>query len=938
MATALPKQYDPSQVEPRWLRVWSAHEYSHGDATAAKAPYSMTLPPPNVTGSLHMGHALGSTIQDILVRWKRMQGFNAMWMPGTDHAGIATQMLVERDLRRREDKSRHDIGRDAFVKRVWKWKETFGGRINEQEKLMGFSLDWERERFTMDERSSAAVREAFVSLYEDGLIYRAHRLVNWCTDCFTAVSDLEVNNEEENGKLWELQYPITGTDRRIVVATTRPETMLGDTGVAVHPDDERYKDLIGKTVQLPLTDREIPIVADTFVDPEFGSGAVKVTPAHDFNDFECGKRCGLEALSIIDTKGELIDPAPEKYRGMTVAEARKAVVADLDEQGFLGEVKDYKVPRGRCDRSKTVIEPLLSMQWFVKTEELAKPAIEAVEKGKTKFVPELWTKTYMHWMKNIKDWCISRQLWWGHRIPAWYCADCEAITVARDTPTACACGSEKLSQDDDVLDTWFSSGLWPFSTLGWPETDGNHSLRTFYPNSVLVTGADIIFFWVARMMMMGLRFMGKVPFRTVYFTPIVMDEAGNKMSKAKGNGVDPLHVIHGIKLEELVEQAQASGLPKKAISTIKKTFPNGIEAVGSDALRFSLAAMSMPGRNIRLSMERVEGYRNFINKLWNASRFALMNMEGYSAERFGDRIAKGPPADGSFSLADRWILSRLQTTSRQVDDALSAFKFSEAANALYHFIWHELCDWYIELAKPSLYIATTDENTEQTERRFISQGTLATVLEKTLRLLHPFAPFVTEEIWSKLPKSAALPASLMVTVYPQGDVRFVDEQAEAELNLLKDITVAIRTLRSTYNVKPSWSVPVELRVPDEGKRALIERERSIIENAARVTLTVAESGSHVPQSAKSIVGADIEVVVPLAGLIDITAEKARIAKVIAKTTKEIAFFAKKLNNANFIARAPADVVEKDREKLADEETRKVRLIEALEALNESSDE
>jgi len=781
MPSALPKQYDPSAVEPRWIRFWAQHEYSHADANAAKAPYSITLPPPNVTGSLHMGHALGSTIQDILVRWRRMQGFNAMWMPGTDHAGIATQMLVERDLRRKQDQSRHDIGREAFLERVWQWKDKYGGRINEQMKLLGFSLDWPRQRFTMDERSSAAVREAFVSLYEDGLIYRAHRLVNWCTDCYTAVSDLEVVNIEESGKLWELSYPVTGSDQRITVATTRPETMLGDTGVAVHPDDERYAGLVGKTVQLPLCDREIPIVADTFVDPEFGSGAVKVTPGHDFNDFECGQRCDLEVLSIIDTHGKIIDPAPETYRGMTVDEARKAVVADLEAQGFLGEIKDYKVPRGRCDRSKTVIEPLLSMQWFVKTEPLAKPAIEAVEQGKTKFVPELWTKTYMHWMTNIKDWCISRQLWWGHRIPAWYCGSCDNVMVARRAPSACdKCNATELRQDEDVLDTWFSSGLWPFSTLGWPEIDGNKALRTFYPNSVLVTAADIIFFWVARMMMMGLRFMGKVPFRTVYFTPIVQDESGDKMSKTKGNVIDPLHVVHGVTLDSLMEQAEADDLTKGAKKAIKKHFPKGIEPAGADALRFTLAAMAMPGRNIKLSMERVQGYRNFINKLWNASRFALMNMEGYNPERYQDVTADGPPTDGSLMLADRWILTRLQRTAREVDDALAEFKFSDAANTLYHFVWHELCDWYIELAKPSLYVGN-DEVTDADRRRFITQGTLATVLEQTLRLLHPFTPFVTEEIWSQLPKSSKLPASLMITVYPQGDDRFVDEQAEADM-------------------------------------------------------------------------------------------------------------------------------------------------------------
>jgi valyl-tRNA synthetase len=930
---ALPKQYVATEVEARWLRYWQTHNYFHGDEGAAKAPYSITLPPPNVTGSLHMGHALGGTIQDILIRWRRMQGFNAMWMPGMDHAGIATQMLVERDLQNRENKSRHDLGREKFLERVWEWKEKYGGRINDQLQLMGFSLDWERARFTMDDKSSAAVREAFVQLYEEGLIYRAHRLVNWCTDCYTAVSDLEVDNDPEKGKLWELKYPVVGSDQHIIVATTRPETMLGDTGVAVHPEDERYKDLVGKMVALPLTGREIPVVADDFVDPEFGSGAVKVTPAHDFNDFECGQRCGLEALSVIDDKGNMIDPAPEKYRGMTVKEARKAVVADLEEQGLLGEVQDYEVPVARCQRSKTVIEPLLSEQWFVKTQPLAEPAIKAVERGKTKFVPELWTKTYMHWMTNIKDWCISRQLWWGHRIPAWYCDDCGAITVSRTDPDACKeCNSGVIRQDQDVLDTWFSSGLWPFSTLGWPEKTA--ALRTFYPNSVLVTAADIIFFWVARMMMMGLKFMNKVPFRTVYLTPIVTDENGLKMSKTTGNATDPLDVVHGASLEALVDRAKAevrADKLDKALKAIKKSHPEGIPTAGADALRFSLAAMTMPGRNIRLSMERVEGYRNFINKLWNASRFAQMNLDGFDAERFADVLGDKPTETESFSLADRWILSRLQRVAKEVDAALNAFKFSEAANALYHFIWGELCDWYIELSKPRLHAGeATDEDSET--RRFVTQGTLAHVLEETLRLLHPFTPFVTEEIWQKLPKHPTLPASLMITVYPQGDDRFIDEEAEEHMALLQDVAVAIRRLRSTYNVPPSWSVPVEIRAPDDAKRAILSTHMSVVENAARVTVTLSESGDHIERSAKSIVGSDIEVVVPLKDLVDIDAELARLEKVKKKALKEIAFIEKKLNNPKFVERAPAEVVAEQRTRLEDEQTRLANLEDAIKAL------
>ncbi len=925
--TPLPKSYDPREVEPRWLNFWLSHRFFHADATTPKAPYSITLPPPNVTGSLHMGHALGDTLQDVLVRWRRMQGLNTMWMPGTDHAGIATQMLVERHLQRSEGKTRHDLGREAFLERVWAWKERNGGRILEQLKVMGFSLDYERARFTMDPEASVAVREAFVRLYEEGLIYRAHRLVNWCKDCFTAVSDLEVNNVEEPGKLWELLYPVADSDEVITVATTRPETMLGDTGVAVHPDDERYRHLVGKRVRLPLAERDIPIVADPFVDPEFGSGAVKVTPAHDMNDFECGERCGLERLSIIDVHGKVVAPAPERYRGMTVEQAREAVVADLEAAGRLGEVKEHTVPRGRCDRSNTVIEPLLSEQWFVRARPLAEPALEAVERGKTQFVPELWTKTFEHWMKNIKDWCISRQLWWGHRIPAWYCDACSEITVTRDDPSSCgSCGSDRIRQDEDVLDTWFSSALWPFSTLGWPEK--TPELRTFYPNSVLVTGPDIIFFWVSRMMMMGIHFLGKTPFRKVYFTPIVTDESGEKMSKVKGNVVDPLDVVHGATRGDLVARAEQGGAPKAAIENIKKHFPEGMNAAGADALRFSLAAMTTPGKNIKLSMERIEGYRHFINKLWNASRFAMMNLDGFESERFAGRLERGE-LDG-LALADRWILSRLQQTAHEVDQALNGFRFSDAAGALYHFVWGELCDWYIELAKPSLAEDGPDEDVA--ERRFLTQGTLATVLEQTLRLLHPFTPFVTEEIWQKLPKPSSLPESLVITVYPRSEPSLVDGDAVDTMSFLQDVAVAIRSIRSTYRVPPSARIDAEVRVRDEGRRAILAEHSAIVENTARVSLRLGEGEEPVSQSAKAIVGADVEVIVPLADHVDLAVERERIEREIKKTDKEIAFISKKLDNPKFVERAPAEVVDKERERLDEENERKRRLAEALDAL------
>ncbi|MGE3547364.1 MAG: valine--tRNA ligase, partial [Kofleriaceae bacterium] len=842
-SSALPKQYDPSEVEPRWLRFWLENGFFHADEASPTVPYSITLPPPNVTGSLHIGHALGSTMQDILIRWKRMQGFNAMWMPGIDHASIAVHVLLEKDLKRRENKTRFDLGRDEFMRRAWAWKERSGNRISEQEKLMGFSLDWQRERFTMDDRSNKAVTEAFVRMHEEGLIFRAKRMINWDPASETVVSDLEVDVAEENGSLWEIKYPLVGGGGEIIVATTRPETMLGDTAVAVHPDDKRYTHLVGKLVELPLTGRQIPIVADTWPDPEFGSGAVKVTPAHDPNDYEVGQRCNLPVIQVIDFTGKMMAPAPAKYVGMTVEQARKAVVADLEAAGVLGEVKAHKVPRGRSQRSGAVIEPMLMDQWWVRAAPLAEKAVAAVETGKTRFVPELWTKTYMNWMTNIKDWCISRQLWWGHRIPAWYCA-CGEITVAREAPTACkACGkSDSLKQDEDILDTWFSSGLWPFSTLGWP--DKTRALSTFYPNNVLVTGPDIIFFWVARMMMMGLHFMGKVPFRTVYLTSIVTDENGDKMSKTKGNVIDPLDIVYGASLETLLERVDIEKPPdpdavKKAV---KKNFAKGIPAMGADALRFSLAALNTSGRYIRLSIERVEGYRNFINKLWNASRFALMNLDGYDPERFGAQLST-PAGRAALGMPERWILSRLQAVSGEVDTALEAFRFSDAANAIYQFVWHELCDWYIELAKPHLHQGEElEQDQAKNAKRHLVQGVLSTALETTMRLLHPFAPYVTEEIWQKLPKPAQLPSSLMITVFPRSDASFVDAAAEAEMQQIQDTAKGARMLKATYGVPPAQVVAVGVRA--HGERAeLLRRYREAIERTARVKVMIGRSFS-----------------------------------------------------------------------------------------------
>jgi valyl-tRNA synthetase len=922
--TELPKAYDPAQVEQKWYRFWLEQKYFHADAATPKAPFSIAIPPPNVTGSLHMGHALFVTIQDILIRWRRMGAYNAMWMPGTDHAGIATQMVVERMLQAKEGKSRHDLGRDEFVKRVWEWKEKHGGRITEQLKVLGASLDWDRERFTMDEGLSRAVREAFVRLYEEGLIYRAERLINWCSRCFTALSDLEVEHTETNGSLWHIQYG------PLVVATTRPETMLGDTAVAVHPEDERFKHLIGTEVELPLTGRKIPVVGDAIlVDREFGTGAVKVTPAHDFNDFEVGQRHKLPSLSVLDKNGTLNDNAPAKYRGMTVKQAREVVVADLEAAGLLVKVEPHKLSVGHCQRCDTVVEPLLSLQWFVKAEPLAKPAIEAVEKGQTKFVPESWTKTYMHWMTNIKDWCISRQLWWGHRIPVWYDPnDPSKLWVARTAEEAfAAAGRNDLVQDEDVLDTWFSSALWPFSTLGWPEQ--TRELKTFYPTSVMETGYDILFFWVARMMMMGLHFMKKVPFRTVFLHAIVVDERGDKMSKVKGNVIDPLDVVYGATLDDLVKKAEEGLAPPSAIENIKKSFPQGIPQAGADALRFTLAALAAQGRNIRLSLSRVEGYRNFANKLWNATRFALMNMTGYDADRFGDAL-RGENESARLAVADKWILSRLQRTAHEVDEALEAFRFNDAAQTLYKFIWSDLCDWYIEMSKPVLYDDRNEVSVQQRKRAV--QGCLATSLETACRLLHPFMPFITEEIWQQLPKPVGTPGSIMITMYPVADQGLIDEAAEKTIATLQGVVTAIRNLRAEYNVPPSAHVDVTVRANGDELKATLDSEAVLLRTLARVgTLTVTGPGEAPAGTVVSVVG-DAEVCLHVAGTIDVAAETARIDKDLKKTEKERAQVEGRLQNESFVSRAPTEVVEEVRARLAELIDKTHRLKQSLERL------
>jgi valyl-tRNA synthetase len=939
------KQYEPTEVEARWIRFWNENGYSHADESAPNVPFSITLPPPNVTGSLHIGHALGSTMQDILIRWKRMQGFNAMWMPGIDHASIAVHVLLEKDIKRREDKTRFDLGREEFMKRAWAWKERSGGRITEQEKLMGFSLDWARERFTMDERSNRAVREAFVQLFEEGLIFRAKRMINWDPGSETVVSDLEVDTVEENGSLWSIKYPIVGGGE-IIVATTRPETMLGDTAVAVHAKDERYLAFHGKEVELPLTGRRIPIVPIDIIrdgkpwpDMSFGSGAVKVTPAHDPNDYEVSQIAKLPVLEIIDRTGKMKAPSPAKYVGMTVEVARKAVIADLEAAELLVETKPYKVPRGRSQRSGAVIEPMLMEQWWVNAKPLADKAIAAVEQGKTKFVPEHHTKTFMHWMHNIQDWCISRQLWWGHQIPAYYC-DNGHITVARDMPAECkTCQSKALTQDPDILDTWFSSGLWPFSTLGWPEH--TRELSTFYPNNVLVTAPDIIFFWVARMMMMGLHFMKKVPFRTVYLTSTVTDENGKKMSKTKGNVIDPLDIVNGATLEALLNRVDVEKPPdiEGVKKQIKKHLPKGIEAMGSDALRFALAALNTGGSYIKLSVDRVQIYRNFINKLWNATRFALMNFDGYDPERFEAQIITKAGRD-SLGVPERWILSRLQVVTDEVDQSLEVYKFADAANAIWHFVYDDLCDWFVELAKPHLHQSEDlVQDPVKAAHRHIVQGVLATALETTMRLLHPFAPFVTEEIWQKLPKPQQLPESLMITVFPRADPSWRDEPAEAEIKILQDVVGASRMLRQTYGVPPTQRVEVEVHVGGEAAVKTLETFKGFMEKIAKVhAKIVPRTGAAAAPagSAKAIINSELEIVMPLGGLIDPKAESARLDKDIEKANKEIAALEKKLGNADFLAKAAEDVVAENRARLSEEKTKLERLIDALATVKASA--
>jgi valyl-tRNA synthetase len=872
------KAYDPSDIEPKWYQHWLEEGCFHADAAAPKRPFSIAFPPPNITGSLHIGHALTVTIQDILIRWKRMTGFNALWLPGTDHAGIATQVVVERELKEREGKTRHELGREQFLERVWAWKERHGSRIAEQLKVLGASFDWRRERFTMEPDLCRAVREAFVRLWEEGLIHRARRLINWCPRCRTALSDLEVENAEQESELFHFAYPLEGGGE-VVVATTRPETMLGDTAVAVHPDDPRHRALIGRTVRHPFVARDIPVIGDAIlVDPEFGTGALKVTPGHDWNDFDAGERSGLSMVNILELDGRLNAEAGP-FRGLDRFAARQRVKDELLALGLARGTQAHTASVPHCQRCDTVVEPMLSLQWFVRTGPLRGPAVEAVERGETRFVPESWSRAYLSWMANLKDWCISRQLWWGHRIPAWYCAEGH-ITVGRADPDRCGvCGATEILQDEDVLDTWFSSALWPFSTLGWPED--RRELRTFYPTSVMETGYDILYFWVARMMMMGLRLTGKVPFRTVVLHSMIVDEEGEKMSKVRGNVIDPLDVTR---------------------------------KHGADALRLALAWMSTPaaqGRPIKMSARAIEDARHFANKIWNVARFAQMNLEGFDHDRFADALEEGRAA-GTLGLPERWILSRLQATVAEVEHALSEFRVNEAAQAIQRFVWHEVCDWYVEIAKPALYGGTGDGSTD-VRRRLLAQGTLFSALESSMRLLHPFMPFVTEEVWQRLPKPASLSGSIVVALYPTADESLLDPRAEADMDLLQRLTTEVRNLRAMSNVPPGKRVAAAVVCPPALERLVAAHAALLCDLGKLGELRLERTR---PTGAAMVAGgfAEVEVFLNLLGVVDLAAERARLTRELEKRRADLAGVERKLEKADFLARAPAAVVKKERER------------------------
>ncbi len=874
----IPTTYDPQQVEKRLYDFWETNGFFHAEVEKDKKPFTIVMPPPNVTGALHMGHAMDNTLQDILTRWRRMQGYNALWMPGTDHAGIATQAKVEEQIAK-EGLSKYDLGREKFLKRVWEWKELYHDRIAGQLRVIGSSCDWDRERFTMDEGCSKAVQKVFVDLYRKGLIYQDNYIINWCPKCRTTISDIEVEHEEQGGHFYHLRYPVKHSDEYVYLATTRPETMLGDTAVAVHPDDERYGHLVGKTVILPIVGREIPVVADAYVDPEFGTGVVKITPAHDPNDFEVGKRHNLPEINVMNLDGTMNDEAG-KYQGMDRYECRREILKELEEGGFLLKVEDHTHSVGQCYRCATTVEPMISKQWFVKMKPLAEPAIRAAKEGRIKFVPERFTKVYLNWMENIRDWCISRQLWWGHRIPVWYCRECGEIICDTEVPASCnKCSSQQLEQDPDVLDTWFSSGLWPFSTLGWPEK--TTELEHFYPTSVLVTGRDIIFFWVARMIFMGLEFMKEPPFAEVFIHGLILDSQGRKMSKSLNNGVDPIEVI---------------------------------DKFGADTLRFMLITGNTPGNDLRFHFERLENTRNFANKIWNASRFVMMNLEGFSPEEVGQE----------YSLADRWILSRYNETAREVARNLERYDLGEAAKIIYEFIWNEFCDWYIELVKPALY-GKKDEASKKT-----AQYVLWYVLSNTLKLLHPMMPFITEEIWQHLPHEGA---TIMTQEWPVYSDSLNDDESVEKMTVVMETVKAVRNIRGEMNVPPSRKAEIIIAANTEMNYAALNDGREYVEQlGAASEMAVARSLNTKPEQAVTAMTGGLEIFMPLKGLIDIDKEIARLRKELAALEKELIRVNGKLSNKGFLDKAPADVIEKEKAKQDGFMEKKSALEERLKSL------
>ncbi len=927
------KVYAPHDIERRIYERWESHGWFAPSGRGA--PYCITIPPPNVTGTLHMGHAFQHTLMDALTRYHRMRGDDTLWQPGTDHAGIATQMVVERQLGARGIR-RTDLTREAFVDHVWRWKAQSGGTISAQMRRLGESVDWSRDRFTMDAGLSRAVVEVFVRLHEEGLIYRGKRLVNWDPVLLTALSDLEVQSVEEEGQLWHLRYPLEDGSGHVIVATTRPETMLGDSAVAVNPDDERYRSLVGKTVRLPLAERSIPIIADGYVDPAFGSGCVKITPAHDFNDYEVGLRHGLELINIFTPRAALNERAPERLRGLDRFEARRHIIAELQEAGLVERIEKHRLVVPRGDRSDAVLEPYLTDQWYVRIAPLAAPAIAAVEQGRTRFVPESWSRTYFEWMRNIRDWCVSRQLWWGHRIPAWYDSQGNAYVGRSEAEVRGKHGlgaETALRQDDDVLDTWFSSALWPFSTLGWPER--TPELEKFYPTSALVTGFDIIFFWVARMMMMSLEFMGEVPFRDVYITGLILDEHGEKMSKSKGNIIDPLDVIDGIELEALIAKRTGGLMQPQHAPAIeratRKQYPSGIPAHGTDALRLTFAALASPTRELRFGLERVAGYGKFCNKLWNAARFVTLTVgdaappAGPSASSSAGAPAAAPVAGlhHERTVADRWIRSRLGRTVEAVEAAFREYRFDYVATALYEFTWHEFCDWYVELTKTVLQSDDAPTATKQATRR-----NLVEILEALQRALHPLVPFITEEIWQwAAPLAGRSGPTVMLQPYPRPVDFPVDEAAEREIGWVQSVVLAIRQIRGELNVESSRRIPVLLQGASSADRAFLERNRAALERLAGLeSVTVLEAGAAAPQAAVQLVG-ELTILVPMQGLIDAAAEVERLDKLLARARQDLGKACGRLATESFVRNAPAAVVATERQRQADLE----RTVTGLEA-------